>query len=225
MIFDLSFRQCCLIMNAPIDWSRAFIDITAFDEAAKQSCRFRLVMVRHGQIGIVPLAQDPEALEISCLSFQGLRRVFTTGALIATGGMLAFLAPSFAVDIQLDRQSMAVVPRNVRRIEAHHRARLDDKVFQDLVQCCAEMNIGIRVRRAVVKDEFLSAGRDRRESRRRAQLGPFLQSGRFALGQIRLLRKAGLRKVDGLFKIEWGFSRHDFLRLTRVLQDQFRSQY
>ena len=39
-----------------------------------------------------------------------------------------------------------------------HVARLDDEVFDDFVHRRAQMDVGVRVGRAVVHDELLSAG-------------------------------------------------------------------
>ena len=47
LVLDLSFGQCGLIVYAPIDRPGAFVDVAAFNEAAKQARSFRFVMVRH----------------------------------------------------------------------------------------------------------------------------------------------------------------------------------
>ncbi len=72
VIFNLGFGQRCLIVNAPVDGPRAFVDVTALDEAAEQARRFRFVVVRHREIRIVPLAQNAESLEVARLAFQCL---------------------------------------------------------------------------------------------------------------------------------------------------------
>ena len=59
--------------------------------------------------------------------------------------------------MEFDRQSVTVVTGNVRRVVAHHRARLDDEVFQNLVHRRAEMDVGVRVRWTIVKDKLLAA--------------------------------------------------------------------
>ena len=56
-----------------------------------------------------------------------------------------------------DRQTVTVVTGNVGRVVAHHRARFDDEVFQNLVHRGAEMDVGIRVRWTIVKDKLLAA--------------------------------------------------------------------
>ncbi len=75
---------------------------------------------------------------------------------IDTGRHIGFLRAQLAVDVQLDRQTVTVVAGNIGRVVAHHRARLDDEVFQDLVHRRAEMDVGIGVGWAIVQDELLA---------------------------------------------------------------------
>ena len=154
MIFNLRFGERRLIVNTPINRPCAFVNVTAFDEATEEPCRFRLVMVGHRQIRIVPIAQNAEPLKIPRLSFQRFGSVFTTSTANGHRRHVCLFRAQLALDIQFDRQPMAIVAGDVRRVVAHHRARLDDEVFQDLVHCRAEMNVGVRIRRAVVEDKF-----------------------------------------------------------------------
>ena len=62
-----------------------------------------------------------------------------------------------AIDLQFDRQAVAVVADDVRRIESGHRARLHDDVFQNLVERGAEVDVTIGVGRPVVKHELLAS--------------------------------------------------------------------
>ena len=80
VVFDFGFGQRRLIVNAPVDRPRAFVDVATLDEASKQPRRFRFVVVRHREVRIVPLAQNAEPLEVSRLALQCLGRVFTAGA-------------------------------------------------------------------------------------------------------------------------------------------------
>ena len=99
MIFNLCLRQCSLIVYAPVDRPRAFVNVAALNEAAKQAGRFRFVMIRHGQVRIVPLTQDPEPLKVTRLSLQGLGRVFAAGAANRHRRHVGFFSTELAVDI------------------------------------------------------------------------------------------------------------------------------
>src|SRR6185503_4856226 len=99
MIFNLCLGQCRLILYAPVDGPRAFVDVTALDEATKQASSFRLVMVRHRQVGIVPLAQKAKPLKVARLTFQSLRGVLTASAADRYRRHVGFLSAKLPVDI------------------------------------------------------------------------------------------------------------------------------
>src|SRR6185437_9279594 len=107
-----------------------------------------------------------------------------------------------------DRQTVTVVTGYVRRVEAHHRARFDDEVFQDFVHRGAEVDVGVRVRRAVVHDELRAAFGGAANQAVKIELIPLFQPRWFGLRKIGFLRESGLRQVDGLLEIEGCFSRH-----------------
>ncbi len=129
VIFNFSFSQRGLVVYAPVDGAGAFVNEAAFDEAGKQPSRLGFVMVRHGDIGIFPLAQDAEPLKITRLSLQSVGRKFTTSATDAQRRHVRFLRAQLAFDVQLDRQSVTVIAGNVRRVITQHRPRFDDEVF------------------------------------------------------------------------------------------------
>ena len=78
VVFDLSFCERRLIVDAPIDGARAFVDKAAFDKAREQPRRFGFVVVGHRDVRVVPLAEDTEPLKIARLSLQSIRRKFAT---------------------------------------------------------------------------------------------------------------------------------------------------
>src|SRR4051812_35773908 len=52
MIFDLCFGERCLIVYAPVDGTRALVDVAALDETTEEARRLCLVSIRHCQIRI-----------------------------------------------------------------------------------------------------------------------------------------------------------------------------
>ncbi len=166
-------------------------------------------MVRHRHVGIVPLAENAEPLKVACLAFQSIRGKFAARAANTERRHVGFLRAEFLLDMQFDRQSMTVIARHVGRVVTQHRARFDDEVFQVLIERRAEMNVRVRVRRAIVQDELRCAGTRAANLLVKIHLGPFLQAGRLGLWQVGLLREFGLRQVDGLFQFKCRcFSRH-----------------
>ena len=200
MIFNFSFREGGLILETPVNRPCAFVNPTTLDKARKHPRRFGLVVVRHREVGIVPLAEYAESFEVACLALQRILCVLATDpakSLNVQIGLLFTLFLERLFDVCFDWQTVTVVARNVRRVVAHHRARFDDEVFENLVHRGAEMNIGIRVRRTIVKNELLTAFTRAADQAVKVEFGPFFKARRFALRQIGFLRKSGLRQVDG----------------------------
>ena len=159
VILNLSFRQRGLILDAPVNGSRAFVDVTTLDEACKHARGFGFVVVRHREVRIVPLAENAESFEIARLVLQRLLRRARgrRGETLETRPSSCLLRTEFSIDIEFDRQTVTVVAGHIWRVVAHHRARFDDEVFQNLVHRRAEMNVGIGVGWTIVKNEFLAA--------------------------------------------------------------------
>ena len=76
-------------------------------------------MVRYG---IVPLAEDAEALEIGALDIDVLFGVLAAGAADLDGRHVRLLAAEFAIDLDFDGQAVAIPAGDVGRIEAGHGA-------------------------------------------------------------------------------------------------------
>src|SRR5258705_12498360 len=71
VIFVLDFRlgQRGGIMNAPIHRFAPAIDVTAFHEIEKRSGNGGLVVEAHGQVGVIPAAEDAQPLEVALVLF------------------------------------------------------------------------------------------------------------------------------------------------------------
>ena len=103
---------------------------------------------------MLPVAEDPEPLELLGHHADEALGVGAAGAAEVRDAHLALLRPELAIDLELDRQPVAVVARDVGRVEARHRPRLHDEVLEDLVERGAEVDLAVGVRRAVVQDEL-----------------------------------------------------------------------
>src|SRR5690606_34807644 len=113
----------------------------------------------HREIGIVPLADDAEALELLALDVDP---VF--GEAAAFGAKLAHrhrvlglaLRAVLFLDLPLDRQAVTVPAGNVARVPAEHLLRADDEILEDLVERVTDMEVAVGVGRAVVEDVGLT---------------------------------------------------------------------
>ena len=196
VIFNFRLSQRRLIVDAPVDRTRTFVNEATFDKVREQSRRLGFVVIGHGDVGIVPLAEHAEPLKIARLSLQRVRRKLSARAPDAQRRHVFLLLTELAFDVQLDRQSVTVVSGHVRRVKAEHALRLDDYVFQDFIERGAEMDVGIRVRRSIMEDEFLCAGARLLNLLVELHVRPLFQAGGFGLRQVGLLRELRLRQID-----------------------------
>ena len=104
------------------------------------------------------------------------------------------------LDFVLNRHTVAVPARYVRRIKARHRARFNDDILQNLIDRVTNVNVTVGIRRAVVQNKFRTVLLSR-------HLADFLVAFlflplsnplRFAFGQITTHRKWRVQQIDGV---------------------------
>ena len=122
----------------------------------------RLAAIVHGGVAVLPVAQDPQALEAVPLDVDPLAGI--GAALLAEFGLgdlvlAAALAAQLLLDLPLDRQAVAVPAGHIVHVVAHGEARADHEVLQGLLQGVADMDGPVGVGRAVVQHEERRAGR------------------------------------------------------------------
>jgi hypothetical protein len=135
----------------------AFVDETQFDELPQCPGDIRLVLIIHRQVIAFPVAEYQQPLELGGHHIDELLSVGAAGAADLRDRHVALFRAKLAIDLQLDRKSVAVVTGDVRDVEAGHGLRLDHQVFEDLVERRTKVNTSVRVRRAVVKDKAAAA--------------------------------------------------------------------
>ena len=75
-------------------------------------------------------------------------------------------------DLLLDRQSVVVPARDIRRAVAFHRLVANDEVLEELVQGVADVNVAVGIRRAVVEYEIAARRVSLRAASRRCAAPP-----------------------------------------------------
>ena len=129
-VFHLGFGQGGLAGQAPMDGLLATINRAVLHEIAQGQGRCRFVGGAHGEIGIVPVAENAQALEFLALDVDKLRGVVPAQAAHGDGGQV-FLALGLELlgHLMLDGQAMAVPAGHVGGLETGQVARLDDDVL------------------------------------------------------------------------------------------------
>ncbi len=162
VVLHLGLGERRAARDTPVDGLLRLVDEPSLDEQGELAHDRRLVEGRHREVGVAPLAQHAQPLELAPLHADVLLGVGPAGAAELDRRQLALLRAEAAVHLQLDREAVAVPARAVRRVEASHRAAAHDHVLEDLVERRPEVDVAVRVRGAVVQHE---AGRPARALR------------------------------------------------------------
>ena len=96
---------------------------------------------------------------------------------------------------------MAVPAGDIRRVEARERFRLDDDVFEDLVNRVPNVQLTIRVGGSIMQDEGRLTLARFTHLLVKTHLLPLLEPLRLPLGEIRFHWKTRLRQVQGVLII------------------------
>ncbi len=108
------------------------------------------------------------------------------------------LVAQFGHNFDLDGQAVAVPAGDVGRLKAAHGFIFDDKVLEDLVDNVAHVDIAVGIGRAVVKNVHRGAAAGGLDFGIDSVFVPGFTLLGFALSEIGLHRKAGLRQVQGI---------------------------
>src|SRR3989442_1742407 len=208
LVFDLRLRQRRLAVHAPVDRLEPLVDEAPADETAELARDDRLVGRRHRDVGVVPVAEYAQALELVALDVDVPERVLAALLALLKGIHCApyvyggVVEAELLVHLMLDRQAVTVPAGDVDRVEAEHRARLHDDVFEDFVEDVPQMDVAVRVRRAVVQDPEGAVRGDLAEALVHPELLPPGEHLRLAL------RKVGLHGEGGFRQGQRGFVVH-----------------
>ncbi len=201
LVLHLGLGQGGTAVRAPVHRLEALVQVAVLDNAGQGTDDVRLEGEVHGEVGIEPVPQHAHADEIGALGIYLPGGIFP--ALLAKLRR-AHLDPGLAdllLDIQLDRQAVAIPAGHIGRIETRQGAGLDDDVLEDLVDRMAQVQLAVGVGRAVVEDEFRAPGTGRANLLVQPHGAPLLQSLRFPLGQAGLHRKVRAGQVQCVFVI------------------------
>ena len=153
LVLDLSLGQGGLVVGAPIDRLQALVDKALFGHLAEDLDLLGLKLGEQGNVGVLPLAQHPQPLELAghfCHIALGVLPAFA--AELGGGHLLPFHA-LILQDRRLNGQAMGIPAGDVGGAEARHVLGLHDKILQDLVEGGTDVDVAVGVGRAVVEDK------------------------------------------------------------------------
>ena len=195
-------------MRAPVNRLLTLVDVTLLGHLAENLNLSSLVVVGQGQIRAIPVANNAQTLELRALRvYVVMCKLLTLGTELSNRNLAAIHAISLD-GLTLDRQTVSIPARDIRRLIPHHIARTDDEILENLVQGVAHVQIAVCIRRAVVQDEEWLALVLLHQFMIELCLLPVLKKTRLALGKTRTHRKICLRQIDCVIVIllHWQYS-------------------
>ena len=155
-VLDLSLGERRVAVRAPVHGLAAAVDGALVEDRLEDLHVGRVVVVRVGEVGVSPLAQDAQALEALALGVDLLYgHLAAQLANLHRGELVELIGPEHLLDLVLDRLSMAVPAGHVRRLVSTHRPVAVDDVLRDLVLSVAKVDRAVGVRGSVVEHELL----------------------------------------------------------------------
>ena len=157
----------------------------------------------HGEIRFFPSACNAKTFEFLALYINPTFCEFTTFLTEIHHGHFVFVFTFLTVaffDLPFDRKPMAIPPRNIARVLAHHLLAAHHHIFEHFVQCMPNVKVTVGIGGAVMKCEGFST----------LLFAQFLidpdplpagKPFRFALRQSGTHRKIGFWKVQSFFII------------------------
>jgi len=158
-VVHLGLGQCRSAIGTPVHRLGTLVQMTRLHDAPQGADDVRFLLEVHGEIGILPVAQHQQPLEIGLLFFNLAAGIVTAGLAELCGAhFLPRLAHLF-LHLQLDGQAMAIPTGHVRGVVAVQSTALDDNVLEHLVHRMADVDVAIGIGRAVVENELLGMGK------------------------------------------------------------------
>ena len=141
---------------APMDRLAAAIDYALIEHGLEDLDIRGIVFMIEREIRVIPIAEHAKALEALALQVDVLNSELVAElANLCRGRGVELLGAEHLLDLMLDGLAMAVPTGHIRRLLALHGVIPHDDVFGDLVHGMADVDRTVRIRRAIVKDEFL----------------------------------------------------------------------
>ena len=222
VILDFGLRQRRAAIEAPMHRTQAAIHVAVLDHLAQHADFRGVVLRRHREIRLEPVADTSEPPEIRALQVDPLLGFGAAQlAQLELGRRARLVAAEVARHLVLDRHPVTVPSGHERRAISEHRARAHDEVLQNFVERGAEMHAAVGIRRPVVQHPRLRIFARLHQARVEVEIVPMLEHLRLPLGQIRLHRKVGFGKFQGRFVI--GLS-HTFFQVLEYASDQINAR-
>ena len=195
-VFDLRLRQGRLVLGAPVDGLLSFINIALLIHPAEDLHFLRLELGVHGAVGVIPVGQHAQALELGHLNVHVVLGELVAGVPEFGDGHLLAVQLLLLDDGGFDGHAVVVPAGGIAHVPARHGFVAVDEVLQAFVQGGAHMDLAVGEGGAVVEDEAGLAFAALLETAVNVLFLPALQPAGLPLAEARLHGKVGLGHVQ-----------------------------
>ena len=197
LVLHLGLGQRRAAGGAPVHRLQSAVDLALSDELPQLTQDVGLVGERHRPVGVPPVAQAAQPLELLPLDVDELLGVGPAELALLRDGDLARLGAQLPVHLVLDGQPVAVPARHVGRVVTRHGAGLDDHVLEDLVQGVAHVDVAVGVGRSVVQDPARAPRPRLADPLVQPERLPVAQELRLPIDEVALHGKISLGEIQG----------------------------
>ena len=152
-VLDLGLSQGGVVLGAPVDSLHALVDVALLGHLAENFHLTGLKLGFEGQIGVIEVALDAQALELLVHHIDVLGGKLAADLAQLQLGDSGLLVAQGAQRLQLDGQAVGVIAGHIGGAVARHVLVADDDILDDLVQRGAHVDVAVGVRRAVVQNK------------------------------------------------------------------------
>ena len=196
LVLDFGLGQRRAAGDAPVHRLVPAVDAARGEALAELADDRGLIGEGHRQVGVLPVAQNAEPLELCPLDVDELLGVLPARLAEVRRGKFFLLAPERLVDLQLDRKPVAVPSRDIGSIISLDIPGLYNDVLEYLVECVTHVDMAIRVRRPVVENVCLLPGAQRTQRAVDVPRLPEFEHPRFASRQVGFHRECRSRQIQ-----------------------------
>ena len=201
LVFDFGFSEGGLARDGPIHRLLRTVDQALLDEASEAGKDLGFVRRIHRAVFGRPIGKDAQALELAPLFLDEGGGELRAGLADAKRVERLLLSLQFLHHLMLDRQTMAVPARDVRRPEPAHGLIPEDGVLEQLVEGGADVHVAVGERRSVMEHEGRLAGGAGLNLAIETVALPMGDADGFAFGQAGPHGEVGHRQVEGILEL------------------------
>ena len=152
VVLHLCFGQGRLAAYAPVNGFLTLVYQALFEELAQLFDNDGFIVEVHGDVGVLPVAKDPQAFELFPLDLYELLGVLPAHLADLVFGHLPLLGAQLLFHLVLNGQAVAVPTGYVGYIITLHGLGLVYEVLEDLVKGMADVDVAVGIGGAVVED-------------------------------------------------------------------------